>query len=268
VSGIKVAIAPPELGPMQGAFDRFGGDFTNFDTPNGDPLLCQGACAGNALCKAWAYLRPVPPRAAHCWLKSTTPPMTPNKSTTSGAAGGDLYQLHKDGQIWQYTGTACSGAACPGWLLLDRNPQTKSIVTAGRDLYQLHNDGLIYQYTATPCSFEAGDCPGWKLLDRNTQTVAIVAAGANLYQLHNDGLIYQYTGTPCGSSGCPGWNLLDRNPQTVAVVAAGDDLYQLHNDGLIYQYTGTPCGAGGCPGWNLLDRNLQTISIKAAHDRR
>jgi len=46
------------------------------------------------------------------------------------ASGSDLYQLHNDGWIWQYTGAACGGD-CPGWLRLDDNGDTKSITTGG-----------------------------------------------------------------------------------------------------------------------------------------
>ncbi|MGH9672401.1 MAG: hypothetical protein ACRD44_04415 [Bryobacteraceae bacterium] len=44
------------------------------------------------------------------------------------ACGNQLYQS----LIWRYTGTPCSGAtSCPGWQLLDNDPQTKSMAVGG-----------------------------------------------------------------------------------------------------------------------------------------
>ena len=100
------------------------------------------------------------------------------------ASGGNLYQRHHTGLIWQYTGTPLTG-----WQQLDNNPATVDIVASGGNLYQRHNTGLIWQYTGTPLT-------GWLQLDNNPATVQIVADGGNLYQRHNTGLIWQYTGTP------------------------------------------------------------------------
>jgi hypothetical protein len=41
------------------------------------------------------------------------------------AAGQNLYQMHGDGTIWIYTGPPLTG-----WLTLDNNPATTSIMTA------------------------------------------------------------------------------------------------------------------------------------------
>ena len=193
-----------------------------------------------------------------------------NPRTTEIAAGGAqlyqlhddlLYQLHKEGTIWRYTGALCSGNACPGWQLLDNNPGTTAITAAGRQLFQLHTDGTIWRYTGTPCG--GGACPGWEMLDNNVQT-ASTAAGDLLHQLHKDGTIWRYTGTPCSGSSCPGWQLLDNNPGTTAIAAAHAQLFQLHQDGTIWRYTGTPCSGSACPGWQLLDNNSQTSAIAAA----
>ena len=71
-SGLKVATAPANMAKPQGAEDRAGGDFANFDLPDADPHLCQGECAVNATCQAWAYVRPtVQGPNARCWLKNT-----------------------------------------------------------------------------------------------------------------------------------------------------------------------------------------------------
>jgi hypothetical protein len=59
------------------------------------------------------------------------------------AAGSDtLYQIRNPStseiSIWQYLGTPCTGNVCPGWVQLDNNPNTKSIV-AGPVLFGYYN---------------------------------------------------------------------------------------------------------------------------------
>ncbi len=72
-SGLKVPLQPGSMNRMDGAVDRAGADFANFDLPNADPHLCLGECADNGTCKAWAYVRPtVQGPSARCWLKNTT----------------------------------------------------------------------------------------------------------------------------------------------------------------------------------------------------
>jgi hypothetical protein len=181
------------------------------------------------------------------------------------AGGDDLYQLHRDGRIWQYTGVPCTGQSCPGWKMLDNNTATVAIVASGKKLYQLHRDGRIWQYTGVPCTGQS--CPGWKMLDNNPATIAIAAGGDKLYQLHRDGRIWRYTGVPCTGQSCPGWEMLDNNPATIAIAAGGDKLYQLHRDGRIWQYTGVPCTGQSCPGWKMLDNNPATIAIAAGGDK-
>lgn len=161
---------------------------------------------------------------------------------TVAADGGRLYQLHRDGQIWEFTGTPLSG-----WRLLDNNRDTVDIAAAGGDLYQLHRDGQIWKFTGRPLT-------GWQHLDNNPDTVGIVADASRLYQLHRDGQIWKYTGVPL-----TGWQKLDNNPSTKSIQAAGGQLYQLHRDGQIWKYTGTPL-----TGWQALDRNPSTKSITAS----
>jgi hypothetical protein len=57
-----------------------------------------------------------------------------NPATAAIEAGViQLYQLHHDGKIWRFTGTSCSGNSCPGWQMLDNNPNTKVIVADRRE---------------------------------------------------------------------------------------------------------------------------------------
>ncbi|RBR26456.1 uncharacterized protein FIESC28_00750 [Fusarium coffeatum] len=181
------------------------------------------------------------------WVwKYTGTPMTgwqalDNKSATKkiAAANGKLYQLHKDGKIWKYTGTPMTG-----WQMIDNNTATVEIIAGGGDLYQLHNNGRIWKYTGTPLT-------GWQELDNNPATKKVVAAGGNLYQLHKTGLIWKYTGVPL-----TGWQKVDENTATVNIAARGNDLYQLHDSGKIWRYTGTPI-----TGWQMLDDNSATKDI-------
>ena len=207
-------------------------------------------------------------------------------ASVSSTAQTPLYQLHKDGKIWRYTGPPCNGSSCPGWQMLDNNLATKAIVADGTLLYQLHNNGKIFRFTGTPCS--GNNCPGWRMLDNNTATKSIVAANGQLFQLHTSGKIWQFTGTPCNGDNCPGWQMLDNNAMTLAIVAdtvplisnpsahanltvgtigSGTLLYQLHKNGRIFRYTGTPCSGVFCPGWQMLDNNPATKSIIAGAGR-
>ena len=174
-----------------------------------------------------------------------------NPRTTAIIAPGDhLYQLHKTGNIFQYTGTPLTG-----WLELDNNPRTKAIVAAYEPphvgasgqggggfpdpprpekyhLYQLHETGNIFQYTGTPLT-------GWLELDNNPATKAIAAFNASLCQLHSSGVIFVYTGTPL-----TGWQALGANESAVALemgVGQPDPnlpsgFYALKSDGTILEW--------------------------------
>ncbi len=157
-----------------------------------------------------------------------------------GDHGPWLYQLHRTGNIYRYTGNPRTG-----WELLDANPDTVDIVADGMRLYQRHRSGRVYRYTGTPRT-------GWELLDSNSDTVKIVAGGGLLYQLHRSGRTWAYTGSPR-------WQELDANPDTADIMADGRDLYQLHKTGHVYRYTGTPH-----TGWTLLDKNVETVALTAA----
>ena len=139
-----------------------------------------------------------------------------NSNTKAIAAGSNLYQLHNNGAIWQYTGRSCSGNSCPGWVQLDGNPNTKAIVAYDSNLYQLHNNGAIWKYTGTPCS--SSSCSGWVQLDNNPNTKAIVAGSySTLSQLHNNGAIWTYTGPACSSNSCSGWRNIVTDPMTTMI---------------------------------------------------
>jgi hypothetical protein len=54
--------------------DLTGEDYRHFDLPRPRPRLCQEACAIDAQCRAWTFLREgaLGPLAV-CWLKSGSP---------------------------------------------------------------------------------------------------------------------------------------------------------------------------------------------------
>ena len=53
-------------------------------------------------------------------------------------SSNNLYELHKTGGLYHYTGTACTGASCPGWKEYDNNSWTGRIAASNGILYQLH----------------------------------------------------------------------------------------------------------------------------------
>lgn len=69
---------------------------------------------------------------------------------------------------------ACSGNACPGWVMLDNNPRTRAIFAGGGELYQRHADGSVWEATGQACV--GGSCPGWRRLDANPRTSALAAS--------------------------------------------------------------------------------------------
>lgn len=182
-------------------------------------------------------------------------------ATLAVDTGGVAYELHNNGEIWQYTGTPCSGNSCPGWQMLDNNSNTVAIAAAYY-LYEMHSDGTIWEYTGTPCS--GGSCPGWQMLGNNANALVMAAGGQVPYELDTNGEIWQYTGPACSNGSCPGWKLLDDNPAAFNIAADGSNLYELHNTGRVWRYTGTPCTGKSCPGWEMIDNNNRTGRIAAS----
>lgn len=67
------------------AKDRMGSDYKGFATGI-DPDVCRNACAADAVCKAYTYVRAgVKGPDAMCFLKSAAPPPTPDNCCISGA---------------------------------------------------------------------------------------------------------------------------------------------------------------------------------------
>lgn len=86
-SGIKVDVHPANETAAEGEADRLGSDFATFVLPTADYHLCQGECALNATCRAWAYVEPGTTQGPqpHCWLKNAAPAAVTNAAVISGA---------------------------------------------------------------------------------------------------------------------------------------------------------------------------------------
>jgi PAN domain len=73
VSGVRgTGVIEPRTGVIEFGFDRFGGDFRQFDTAtDANGKSCQAACEAEAGCRAWTYVRPGYIRnSAVCYLKN------------------------------------------------------------------------------------------------------------------------------------------------------------------------------------------------------
>jgi len=101
--------------------DRVGGDYqsTNMDSWS----ACATACASDAQCRAWTWVKAgIQGPSAKCWLKSTVPPPQANDCCTSGVkgeprtdrVGGDYQSTNVDN--WAACATGCaSDAQCRAW---------------------------------------------------------------------------------------------------------------------------------------------------------
>ncbi len=71
---------------MEWNTDRPGLDFSNFDLPVADPVLCRNSCNSNPRCKAWTYVKPntIQGPKPRCWLKFAVPKPIPRSCCVSG----------------------------------------------------------------------------------------------------------------------------------------------------------------------------------------
>src|SRR5260370_32766302 len=73
VSGVRgTGVIEPRTGAIEFGFDRFGGDYRQFDTAtDANGKTCQLACEADAGCRAWTYWRPgYIGRSSVCYLKT------------------------------------------------------------------------------------------------------------------------------------------------------------------------------------------------------
>jgi hypothetical protein len=79
----KLASVAPTASRMEPDTNRFGGDYTNRNLATAQQ--CQAACASEAQCKAWTWVKPgVQGPSAKCWLKNSAPVASRNDCCVSG----------------------------------------------------------------------------------------------------------------------------------------------------------------------------------------
>jgi hypothetical protein len=87
VSGVRgIGVIEPRRGLIEFGFDRYGGDFRQFDTTS-DPhgKSCEHACETDAGCRAWTYVRPgYVGNSAVCYLKNRITRPQPKPCCISG----------------------------------------------------------------------------------------------------------------------------------------------------------------------------------------
>jgi hypothetical protein len=86
VSGVKLLSAPTPPTGMEWNVDRPGSDYSNFNLPHKNPGLCAKACAQDANCRAWTYVKPntIQGPSPRCWLKHSVPMAKTNNCCVSG----------------------------------------------------------------------------------------------------------------------------------------------------------------------------------------
>lgn len=73
----------------QWGVDRPGADYRDFALEAEQPALCQQACAEDADCRAFTYVRPgLQGDAPRCWLKNEVPEPVASDCCASGVRGG------------------------------------------------------------------------------------------------------------------------------------------------------------------------------------
>ncbi len=82
----RALMSDPDYG-----FDRAGGDYRNFTPRTSDPTLCEEACANDAQCLAWSYVKPHSVKGPHpeCWLKNIVPD---KKEVSHVVSGTKIYR--------------------------------------------------------------------------------------------------------------------------------------------------------------------------------
>ena len=76
--------------------NRPGNDYRDFDLASADPTLCEKACADDAQCLAWTYVKPgIQAEAARCWLKNPAPDPVAEDCCVSGSKVADGWPLEQ-----------------------------------------------------------------------------------------------------------------------------------------------------------------------------
>jgi hypothetical protein len=154
-----------------------------------------------------------------------------NNATTSISAGaGTVFELHNNGQIWEWTGQGCTSSSCPGWIELDDNTAATAIAAGAGTVFELHNDGSVWRSTGQAC--DGASCPGWTELDSGQSVSQISAGGGSLYAQSSNGQTWEWTASA-------GWVGIGYNTQITQIVATASTVYALTSTGLVWQYQGS-----------------------------
>ena len=164
------------------------------------------------------------------------------------ASNVNLFQRQRNGNIWKFTGTPCSGNSCPGWQLIAKDSRTVDLVAGGSSLYMFQKLGAIWKFTGLPC--DTSGCPGWQMVapDNNGLTKQVAAGSGELYRLHTNGEIWRYTGS--GQN----WVMVDAFSGNVEIAASSNGLLVRRSLGEVFRHTGGVCSNGSCPGWIQIAR--------------
>jgi hypothetical protein len=167
-------------------------------------------------------------------------------TTTISAGAGTVFELHSNGQIWEWSGQGCSPGVCEGWIELDDNAAATAIAAGAGTVFELHSDGSVWRSTGQAC--DGSSCPGWTELDSGQGIVKISAGGSSLYALSSSGIIYQWTAST-------GWNQIADNAAVTQIVATASTVYALAA-GEVYQYDGSST-------WTGISYNTNIIQLAA-----
>jgi hypothetical protein len=76
---------PGAIGPLEWGINRYGSDYRHFEMATEDPGQCRSACASEATCRAFTYVKPgIQGPSPVCWLKDSVPDPTPSECCVSG----------------------------------------------------------------------------------------------------------------------------------------------------------------------------------------
>lgn len=110
-SGIKAAKVTVS---QETNINRGGSDYKNIVLAQANPDLCVAACAKEAACKAYTYVKPgVQGTSARCWLKSSVPGTSADNNCTSGVKSVAMEQA-RSFAITKWDGN-CGGGQRDWW---------------------------------------------------------------------------------------------------------------------------------------------------------
>jgi hypothetical protein len=174
------------------------------------------------------------------------------------AAGGVVYVLKKNGEVWAISVASKSYQPIPVWRqvkVIQPCWETEQIATAGEILYFLTKQGNIYKYFV--CPLDPDNYPHCTqtdnvvLVDPGTGTKQIASSGSVLYVLKNNGSIWQYAASVAEGhpESCPlqqncftriyplvGREALPADQEAIDIIADGGTLYFTTSSGSVWRF--------------------------------